>query len=201
VKDFYESGPRQRALDLQHMEVDRKTGDVYIPDSQGLLFRLRDWKNPRFEPCLMDAKTRINASSIAIDARGRHLYTKKHYRNPIRRWTMDGEYFTPAPLAARAAPPLVQPARGVRRRQGAVRPLTCQRRNEVVPPVTCSWVFTGLWERGMAAAGGVATLGVVLVGNARIDDYTGPLTYFKPDKSQTPWPGCDSPTSAGRQGT
>lgn len=40
-----------------------------------------------------------------------------------------------------------------------------------------------------ACPSGVATLGVVLVGKARIDDYTGPLTYFKPDKSRTPWPG------------
>lgn len=162
VKDFYEAGP-QRALDLQHMTLDPKTGDIYIADSQSFLFRLRDWKKPVFEPCLSDAKTRIQAGSIAIDARSRHLYTKNHYKNPVLRWNLDGEFFTPAPVAGSQA---------------------------VVPPVTCGWVFTGLWERGMAACpGGFATLGVVLTPGARIDDYRGPLTYFAPAAAKSPWTG------------
>ncbi len=66
VKDFYQSGPKQRALDMQAMEVDRKTGDAYIADTQSFLFRIRDWKNPVFEPCLVDANTRIKS--------GKHRY-------------------------------------------------------------------------------------------------------------------------------
>ncbi len=162
VKDFYEAGP-QRALDLQHMTLDPKTGDIYIADSQDFLFRMRNWKRPAFEPCLSDAKTRIHAGSIAIDARSRHLYTKHHYHKPVLRWNLDGEFFTPAPVAGSQA---------------------------VVPPITCGWVFTGLWERGMAACpGGFATLGVVLTPGARIDDYRGPLTYFASDASKLPWTG------------
>ncbi len=162
VKDFYEARP-QRALDLQHMTLDPKTGDIYIADSQNFLFRMRDWKKPVFEPCLSDTKTRIKAGSIAIDARSRHLYTKHHYNNPVLRWNLDGEFFTPAPVAGSQA---------------------------LVPPVTCGWVFTGLWERGMAACpGGFATLGVVLTPGARIDDYRGPLTYFAPDTAKSPWTG------------
>lgn len=162
VKDFYEAGP-QRALDLQHMTLDSKTGDIYIADSQNFLFRMRDWKKPVFEPCLSDPQTRIPAGSIAIDARSRFLYTKHHYNKPVLRWNLDGEFFTAAPVAGSQA---------------------------VVPPVTCGWVFTGLWERGMAACpGGFATLGVVLTPGARIDDYRGPLTYFAPDATKAPWTG------------
>ncbi|MFO1043651.1 MAG: hypothetical protein U0941_17855 [Planctomycetaceae bacterium] len=177
IKDFYEAGS-QRSLDLQHMTLDPKTGHIYIADSQNFLFRMRDWTNPVFEPCLSDAKTRIQAGSIAIDARSRFLYTKHHYNKPVLRWNLDGEYFTPAPVAGSQA---------------------------VVPPVTCAWVFTGLWERGMAACPeGFATLGVVLTPGARIDDYRGPLTYFAPDSTRTPWNGLkfagfggNSPNSGG----
>ena len=180
VKDFYEAGP-QRALDLQHMTVDGKTGDVYIADSQGWLFRMRDWQKPVFEPCMIDAKTRLDASSIAIDIRSRHLYTKKHYNQMVKRWTLDGEFFTPVPSGGS---------------------------HEVIPPITCSWVFTGLWERGMAACpGGVATLGVVVdKDGGRWDNYSGPLTYFRPQEGKPPWPrlafagfGGKNPNSGGVQ--
>jgi hypothetical protein len=164
VKDFYEAGP-QRALDLHHMTIDPKTGDAYIADSQGFLFRVRDWKNPQFEPCMLDAQKRLNASCIAIDARSRHLYTVGHYRDPVRRWAMDGEFFTPVPASGS---------------------------NEVVSPITCAWVFTGLWRRGMAVApggAGLAALGVWIEKGSRIDDYSGPLFYFKSDPAGLPWPG------------
>lgn len=161
VKDFYQVGT-QRALDLQHMTLDSKTGDIYIADSQSYLSRMRGWDEPRFEPCYADAKTPIRAGSIAIDAHSRYLYTKHHYNNPVLRWQLDGEYLTPAPVAGSQA---------------------------VVPPVTCAWVFSGLWERGMAACpGGLATLGVVVDGRgARWDDYRGPLTYFPADSTKAPW--------------
>ncbi|MEZ6142877.1 MAG: SMP-30/gluconolactonase/LRE family protein [Zavarzinella sp.] len=162
VKNFYEAGP-QRALDLQHMTLDPKTGDLYIADSQGFLSRMRDWKKPLFEPCMLDAKTRLNASTIAIDTRSRHLYSRNHYRDPVHRWNLDGEYLTPAPI------------------EGS---------NNIIPPVTCAWVFTGLWERGMAACpAGLATLGVVVDGTGgRWDNYQGPITYFRAHGAKTPWP-------------
>ena len=60
VQDFYEVGP-QRALDLQHMEVDQKTGEVYFADAQGFCFRVTDWKDPQFELCRQDAKTPLRS--------------------------------------------------------------------------------------------------------------------------------------------
>jgi len=189
IKDFYESGPKQRALDLQHMEIDRVTGDAYIADSQGVLFRVRDWKAGAFEPCLVDATTRIGASSLAIDSRSRHLYTKFHYKPMIRRWNLDGAFLTPAPDPAAGA---AQPSAGNEFMTAGedMANVKLSLTNGVGPPVTCSWVFTGLWERGMAAGpGGLATIGVVLQNGARIDDYSGPLTYFRRDAAQVPWPG------------
>ncbi|MCA9067336.1 MAG: SMP-30/gluconolactonase/LRE family protein, partial [Planctomycetaceae bacterium] len=180
VKDFYEAGP-QRSLDLQHMQVDQKTGDIYIADAQGFCFRLSDWTHPKFEPCMQDEKTPLKASSIAIDARSRHLYTHFQWGAPVYRWSMDGEYFQPAPAGVLEADQVVSlPGRPVP--VGGFGHAT-------TPPITCSWIFTGLGERGMAIGpgGGLATLGVLPDKNHRSDDYSGPLHYFKPDWNRTPW--------------
>ncbi|MCE9533780.1 MAG: hypothetical protein K8T89_22025, partial [Planctomycetes bacterium] len=180
VKDFYEAGP-QLALDLQHMEVDQKTGDVYIADSQGFCFRITDWKEPKFVLCMQDASTPLRASSIAIDARSRHLYTHYHWGTPVYRWAMNGEFFRPAPAG------VLQKDREV---TISGRPVpTGGFAHAVTPPIACSWIFTGLGERGMAVApgGGLATLGVLPDKDNRADDYSGPLHYFKPDSARTPW--------------
>jgi hypothetical protein len=177
VKDFYKSGPQQRALDLQHMMVDQKTGDAYISDSQSYCFRVRDWKNPKFELCMQDPKpgkasawamgymkTRLPAASIAIDSGNRFLYALNHYGKPVSRWKMDGKYFTPAPVG---------------------------NSNALTLPLTCSWIFQGLGQRGMAAApgGGLATVGVLVTARGMHTDYSGPLHFFKPDATKTPWKG------------
>lgn len=180
VKDFYEAGP-QRALDLQHMEVDQKTGEVYIADAQGFCFRVTDWKDPKFVLCMQDAKTPLRASSIAIDARRRQLYTHYHWGTPVYRWAMDGEFFTPAPAGVLQKDSVVTiPGRPVPT-GGFAHALT--------PPIACSWIFTGLGERGIAVApgGGLATLGVLPDKDNRADDYSGPLHYFKPDSARAPW--------------
>jgi len=59
----------------------------------------------------------------------------------------------------------------------------------LTPPIACSWIFTGLGERGLAVApgGGLATLGVLPDKDNRADDYSGPLHFFKPDSARTPW--------------
>jgi len=180
VKDFYEAGP-QRALDLQHMEVDQKTGDVYIADAQGFCFRVTDWKDPKFVLCMQDAKTPLRASSIAIDARSRHLYTHYHWGTPVYRWAMDGKFFTPAPAGVLPEDSIVTiPGRPVPASGNA---------NALTPPIACSWIFTGLGERGIAVApgGGLATLGVLPDKDNRADDYSGPLHFFKPDSTRAPW--------------
>jgi len=162
VKDFYQAGP-QRALDMRHMMLDQKTGDAYIADNHGFCFRVRDWADPKFELCMTAAGRRLEASSIAIEPRSRHIYTHYHWKNGVYRWAMDGEYFTPAPVG--------------------------QSGNRVTQQITCSWIFRGLGERGMAAApgGGLATLGVLPDAEHRADDYSGPLHYFKPDPARAPW--------------
>lgn len=180
VKDFYDAGP-QRALDLQHMEVDQKTGDVYLADAQGFCFRVTDWKDPQFVLCRQGDKTPLRASSLAIDARNRQLYTHYHWGTPVYRWTMDGEFFTPAPA-------------GVLRKDSVVtipgRPApTVGFAHAITPPIACSWIFTGLGERGIAIGprGGLATLGVLPDKDNRADDYSGPLHFFPPDSSRAPW--------------
>ena len=192
VKDFYEAGP-QRDLDLQHMEVDQKTGDVYLADAQGFCFRVTDWKNPKFVPCMQDAKTPLRASSIAIDARNRHLYTHYHWGTPVYRWAMDGEFFKPAPAGVLPKDSLVTiPGRPVPVGGSA---------HAVTPAISCSWIFTGLGERGIAVApgGGLATLGVLPDKDNRADDYTGPLHFFKPDSDRAPWEPLRFKSFGGKQ--
>jgi hypothetical protein len=180
IKDFYEASS-QRSLDLQHIEVDQKTGSVYIPDAQGYCFRITDWKNPKSELCKQDAQTPLRASSIAIDARNRHLYTHYHWGTPVYRWAMDGEFFTPAPAGVLDKSSVVSiPGRPVPP-GGFAHALT--------PPIACSWIFTGLGERGIAVApgGGLATLGVLPDQDNRADDYSGPLHFFPSTASRAPW--------------
>jgi NHL repeat len=160
VKDFYQAGP-QRALDLQHMQVDQKTEAAYIDDASGWFFRITDWKNPRFEPCMdSTTKKRITASSAAIDSRNRYLYAKYQYGGGVRRYKLDGDRITPAPVGASG--------------------------NKVTGRIMCGWGFSGIRERGMAASpdGGLATLGLALTRKA---DYSGPVNYWKPDPAKAPW--------------
>jgi hypothetical protein len=172
VKDFYAAGP-QRALDLQHMQVDQKTGDVYIADAQGWCFRISDWKNPKFQLCIDAAtKKQLKASSIAIDHRNRYLYAHFQYRGRVRRYKLDGEHFTPAPVG--------------------------QSGNEVTLRICCAWGFVGMYDRGLAAApgGGLATLGFAYGG--RSNNYSGPLRFWKPEEAKVPWPSVLF-TSLGRR--
>jgi len=161
VKDFYESGTKQRCLDLQHMQVDQKTEDVYIDDASGWCFSVTDWKDPKFQLCMdSTTKKRIQASSVAIDARNRYLYAKFHYVGGARRYKIDGDRITPAPVGASG--------------------------NKVTGSIMCGWGFSGIRERGMAASpdGGLATLGIALTRKA---DYSGPVNYWKRDEAKAPW--------------
>ena len=165
VKDFYQAGP-QRALDLQHMQVDQGTGDVYFDDGHAWCFRISDWKDPKFELCVDSAtKKRLVAASIAIDARGRYLYAHQGgtSRGMVRRYKMDGARLTPAPVGTSG--------------------------HKVTTQITCGWGFSGIRERGMAAApgGGLATLGVVVGKGGRATHYGGPVHFWKPDQAKAPW--------------
>lgn len=180
VQDFYAAGP-QRALDLQHIEVDRKTENVYVADAQGFCFRVTDWERPKFDLCQQDPKTPLRASSLAIDAENRQLFTHYQWGTPVYRWKMEGEYFSPAPAGVIPSDSVVTiPGRPVPAVGFA---------HAVTPPIACSWIFTGLGERGIAVApgGGLATLGVLPDKDNRADDYSGPLHFFKPDAAHAPW--------------
>jgi hypothetical protein len=161
VKDFYKGG--QRALDLEHMEVDGETGDVYFADGRGLCSRIRNWDDPRFEVCIDGAtKKRLMASSLSVDSRNRYLYVHFHHSRGVCRYKMAGDRLVPAPVGSSG--------------------------HMVTPRITCCWDFCGLGERGIAAApcGGLAALGVV-AGTGRMDNYSGPLYYFKPSSEKAPW--------------
>ena len=161
VKDFYESGAKQRCLDLQHMQVDQKTEHVYIDDAAGWFFRLTEWENPTFQLCMdSTTKKRIRASSAAIDTRNRYLYAKFHYTGGVRRYKLDGDRIVPATVGASG--------------------------NKVTGNIMCGWGFSGIRERGMAASpdGGLATLGIALTRKA---DYSGPVNFWKPDRAKAPW--------------
>jgi len=175
VKDFYEAGT-QRALDMQHMTVDQKTGDAYISDGFGFCFRINDWKDPRFTRCMRDGKNGLGAVSLAIDARNRYLYTHGHM-GQVLRYKMDGEFFTPDPVGAGGG-------------------------NAVTPHICNDWrIRLGLGDRGLAVApdGSLATLGALQQGGA---NYSGPLNFFKAEKDKAPWEplafkGFGAPRSGG----
>lgn len=166
VKDFYASGPKQRALDMRCATLDTATGDAYVADGHSYLFRVSDWQTCELEVCRTEDGQPLRAANVAIDPHKRILYTLSHYGKPVQRWRMENKTFKPMP----GDPP-----------------------TGVTQPVTASWIFTGLGHRGLAVSpdGGIATLGVIACENPQrgwYTDYTGPLNYFKPDTTKTPWP-------------
>ena len=172
VKDFYESGIRQRALDLQHMQVDRQTGHVYIDAADAWCFRITDWQDPKFEVC-MDAATkkRMHGANIAIDPRNRYLYTQAFYGRPARRYAIDGDRLVPAPVGDAG--------------------------DEVTAEIIFGWGFNGLRPKGMAVCpdGSLVTLGNPRDSGRRADDYGGYIYYWKRDETEAPWKS----TYLGRQ--
>ncbi len=103
VKDFYNLG-NQRALDLQHFAVDPKTERIFVADGFKKGFVLKSWDDPKFEPCMTDAKNRMPALSVAIDYRNRLLFTHDYMRGAIKhslfRFKMDGQFFAKAPVGS-----------------------------------------------------------------------------------------------------
>ncbi|MHC4915106.1 MAG: hypothetical protein ACYTGB_06405 [Planctomycetota bacterium] len=168
VKDFYQAGP-QRALDLQHMQVDRKTGHVYIDDAAGWCWRLTDWKNPKFRLCVeAGTKKRIGGTSIAIDHRGRYLYAQPFHNQTVRRYRLDGDLIKAAPVGGTG--------------------------NEVTHGIMFGWGFNGQRPKGMAVApdGALVTLGNVLVpGKQKKINYGGFIWYWKPSETKAPWRSID----------
>lgn len=161
VKDFKQAND-QWALDVQHMQVDPKTGHVYFADGFGLCFRVTDWANPKFERLMSDKDTPIRGIALAIDERNRWLYTRDD-RSPVLRWKLDGgEYLAPARIGD-------------------------TEQNICTPVLSNDWrIGLGKGDRGFAAApdGSLATLGVL----GRKPDYGGHLRYYHAS-NKSPWDG------------
>jgi hypothetical protein len=153
VKDFYEAGP-QRALDLQHLIVDQKTDDVYISDGWGSCFKISDWAAPKFQRCMVDEKTPLEALSLGIDFHNRRLYGHGD-RKSVMRYKMDEAFYTLDSL-------------GNDKKKG------------LSPLLSNDWrIGLGFGDRGIAAAtdGSFATLAAIGTG----PDYAGYLNYFADD--------------------
>ncbi|MBL8025510.1 MAG: T9SS type A sorting domain-containing protein [Fibrobacteres bacterium] len=86
VKDFYNSGKKQRFLGFQRMAVDPKTEAVFIASGSGDFFKLTNWDNPVYEKCSLDVASathsnwaygigtrQIVTSDFGIDAKNRSL--------------------------------------------------------------------------------------------------------------------------------
>jgi len=160
VKDFYQAGP-QRALDMQHMQVDRRNETVYLTDGFGCTFQLKDWGRPRFVRCLTTGKKHLRALSMGIDTRNGFFYVHSHM-SPVRRYALEGDAFKGAPVGG---------SKGI----------------AVTTPICNDWrIGLGQGDRGIAIApdGSLATLGVLQKGGAA---YAGPLTFFRADPAEAPW--------------
>lgn len=70
LKDFYRVEGAQRCLGFDRMQVDSQTETVYVQDAHDAVWKIADWKDPRF------VKIPLHTASIAIDARQRHIYAR-----------------------------------------------------------------------------------------------------------------------------
>lgn len=161
VKDF-DVANDQWALDMQHMQVDWKTEDVYFADGFGLCFRVRDWANPKFERLMSDKDNAIGGITLAIDSRNRRLFTRGD-RKAVLRWKLDeGEFLPAAPIGETG-------------------------KNVCTPVLSNDWrIGLGRGVRGFAAApdGSLVTLGALGTGA----DYGGHMRYFNAT-ANSPWDG------------
>jgi hypothetical protein len=101
LRDFHETGQRQRCLDLGRIAVDAARDTVYVADSFSSMFRVEDWKAPRLEPCETAAGSPVKGNHVAIDERRHHLYasTYKAWEAPINRYAIGSGALTPLPLS------------------------------------------------------------------------------------------------------
>ncbi len=179
VKDFYEVGA-QRAVDMEHMAVDPRTEAVYVHGGFGNLFGLEDWSKPELRHCRIEGEksgghAMGTALGFAIDPRREFFYLRQD-RRPVRRYRLNGGRFVPAPIGNGGG-------------------------DAITPPTSNDWrINLGFGERGLAVApdGGLAAL--VSFGK---NDYSGPLSWFRPDGQKAPWEGLpfkqvgDHPKTAG----
>ncbi len=175
-KDFMQES-KQTCLDLQRISVDPETEAVYIPDGYGSLFRVTDWKAPRFVRCCMPDKTPIKASSAAIDPRNRFLYCRNKgkglgWAGAMKRYKLDGskEHLVPAPVGKTGKCAVTE--------------------NNIQSAWHITW---GDGDRGLAVGpgGSLATLDRSNSEKEKNVFAEGQLRIFKRDETTAPWKDLD----------
>ncbi len=137
LKDFYRVEGAQRCLGFDRMEVDQKTDEVYLLDDHAGVWKVGDWKNPRF------VKVPLKTASIAIDPRNRHVYARtladgssSYSVGKVARFQLDKTDYPPANLGDTGT-------------------------NRLTPAFHYEWCFTGNGDKGIAVApnGNLAVVG------------------------------------------
>lgn len=97
LKDFYRVEGAQRCLGFDRLQVDPRTEEVYLLDAHDTVWKIADWKQPRF------VKIPLRTASIGIDARRRHIYVRTLFDGgssnsigKIARFHLDREDYPPA---------------------------------------------------------------------------------------------------------
>ena len=136
LKDFYRVENAQRCLGFDRMEVDQLTEEVYVLDDHASVWKISDWKKPRF------VKLPVKTASITIDSRNRHLYARtladgssSYSVGKVARFNLDRE-FSPANFGNTGT-------------------------NRLTPAFQHEWCFTGNGDKGIAVSpnGNVAVVG------------------------------------------
>jgi DNA-binding beta-propeller fold protein YncE len=137
LKDFYRVENAQRCLGFDRLEIDQATEEVYVLDDHRGVWKVSDWKKPRFD--LVPVPT----ASIAIDSRNRHLYARtladgstSYSVGKVARFHLDQEKYPPANFGETGT-------------------------NRLTPAFHHEWCFTGNGDKGIAVApnGNVAVVG------------------------------------------
>ncbi|MCH8150439.1 MAG: hypothetical protein IH987_21080 [Planctomycetes bacterium] len=137
LKDFYRVEGAQRCLGFDRMQVDQKTEDVYVQDAHDAVWKIADWKQPRF------VKIPLETASIAIDSRNRHIYARtlrdgssSNSAGKVARFHLDQDEYPPANYGNTGT-------------------------NRVTPQFVYEWCFEGNSDKGMAVApnGNIAVVG------------------------------------------
>jgi len=137
LKDFYRVEGAQRCLGFDRMEVDQQTEEVYVLDDHTSVWKVSDWKKPRF------VKMPLKTASIAIDPRNRHIYTRtladgssSYSVGKVARFHLDQGEYPPANFGDTGS-------------------------NRLTPAFQHEWCFTGNGDKGIAVApnGNLAVVG------------------------------------------
>lgn len=137
VKDFLERKDAQRCLGFDRIEVDPATDAVFVLDDHTAVWRVSDWKDPRFD------KLPLKTASIALDPRRRHLYIRtladgssSYSVGKVARYHLDRPGYPPADFGDAGT-------------------------NRLTPAFHHEWCFTGNGDKGFAVApnGNVAVVG------------------------------------------